>query len=430
MGNQIETATLSSRHSGSHPHRLLDLRLLRLAKGRTRWSVDGESFEMREGDILVIRPGQIFSGIVSTESVSVEVESIEISSDHEALDEILVDALGLNRRDANSVALQLQSKPTGPVRTAIEVQRSFSELVKSDVRNTGLQELYQRLTISRILASVCEIEFEEKATDMVQRSSSEKAVADFLAELETRCEEEWTLETMAESAGLKRSRFGTLCRQLTGESPATRLNRLRIRRGRRLLSETDRTVTDIAFDCGYSSSQYFAKIFRRFQGHEPTHYRRLARASNTGGSVQYLKGDRAHNEAVADRRVEAGDFSVEATIALDQLGGTAASLEFGRDRVGFDGREGRIFLEGDTFGDARFFERSAKVIREGIPFSFRLARSGELLFFVIGNKTIFQTEDDPTRVVGEVGLRPLRNGIRVLDFKIDGTSASLRARDR
>src|SRR5690606_33766686 len=124
----------------------------------------------------------------------------------------------------------------------------------------------------------------------IRHSKSEEAVSAFLASLEKRCDEEWSLEKMAESAGLKRSRFGALCRQLTGESPAMHLNRLRIRRGRRLLGDTDRSVTDIAFDCGFSSSQYFAKIFRRFQGHEPTHYRRLARESSGGGSIQYLKG--------------------------------------------------------------------------------------------------------------------------------------------
>lgn len=430
MPCSIETSTVSSRHSGSRPHRATRLQLLRLAKGWTRWTVDGETFQLREGDIVVVKPGQIFSGIVSTESVSVEVESIEIQSKCESLHGILVDALGLNPADARSIVGNLESKPVGPVRVTNEVQKSFSDLVGNDFPDTGFHELYRRLTISRILASICRAGDGEKATALFQRSNSERAVADFLAELETRCDEEWTLDAMAESTGLKRSRFGTLCRHLTGESPATRLNRLRIRRGRRLLSDTDRSVTDIAFDCGFASSQYFAKIFRRFQGHEPTHYRRLARTSSRGGSVQYLKGDFAQNEAVADRDVGAGDFCIEATIALDQLGGTAASLEFGQDRVGFDGREGRIFLEGGTFGDARFFERSAKVIREGNPFSFKLARCGNELSFSIGKHTIFQIEDNPTRPVGNVGLRPLRNGIRALEFMIDGTTASLRTKNR
>lgn len=430
MAGPIETSLIVSRQSGSHPHRMPDLCLFRLAKGRTRWSVDGAVSELGEGDILVVRPGQIFGGIVATGSVSVEVESIEIRSPKRSLHEILEEVLGMNRADANFIARYLESVPSGPIRLATEVQRSFSDFVRNEIPGSGAQDVYRRLTVSRILAGACRTDVAVRATGSEQRSSSERAVADFLEELALRCDEDWTLESMAEGAGLKRSRFGTLCRQLTGESPATRLNRLRIRRGRRLLSDTDRSVTDIAFDCGFSSSQYFAKIFRRFQGHEPTHYRRLVRASDNGGSVPYLKGDSAHNEVIADREVESGNFSIEGMIALDQLGGTAASLEFGRDRVGFDGREGRIFLEGDTFGDARFFERSARVIREGNPFSFTLIRYGKRLTFAIGGREIFQIEDDPARIVGEVGLRPLRNGIRVLEFSIDGVPASLRPQDR
>jgi hypothetical protein len=205
------------------------------------------------------------------------------------------------------------------------------------------------------------------------------------------------------------------------------LNRLKIRLGRRLLRSTDLSVTVIAFDCGFASSQYFAKIFRRFQGHEPTHYRRILR----GSKRLFLKGDATRNVAYADCEIGSGDCRIEGEIALDRLGETAASLEFGRDRFGFDGRAGRFFLEGETFGDAQFFARNADFIREGAPFHFVLERSGKHLKVSIDGHSIVRRTDDPRRSIGRIGLRPMRNGIEVASFWIDGNAVSLKsAEDR
>ena len=111
---------------------------------------------------------------------------------------------------------------------------------------------------------------------------------------------------------------------------------------------------------------------------------------------------------------------------LDRLGDTAASLEFGGDRFGFDGREGCFFLEGGTFGEAQFFNRSAEVIHEGVFFPFSLKRSRKTLSMKVNGHSIFSMSDDPKRDIGRVGLRPLRNGIRVQRFEINGASTGLR----
>jgi AraC-like DNA-binding protein len=91
--------------------------------------------------------------------------------------------------------------------------------------------------------------------------------------LRTECEQAWTLEGMAKRCGLGRSRFATLCRQLTGDSPLILVNRLRVDRAKQLLRETPRSITEIAFECGFSSSQYFARVFRGFTGMDARGYR-------------------------------------------------------------------------------------------------------------------------------------------------------------
>ncbi|MCB1104455.1 MAG: AraC family transcriptional regulator [Opitutaceae bacterium] len=100
-----------------------------------------------------------------------------------------------------------------------------------------------------------------------------RRVESFAGQLRQTCDQAWTLEAMAEHCDLGRSRFTTLCRRLTGDSPLVLVNRLRIDRAKALLRETGDSITDIAFACGFSSSQYFARVFRGFTGMDARSYR-------------------------------------------------------------------------------------------------------------------------------------------------------------
>lgn len=86
--------------------------------------------------------------------------------------------------------------------------------------------------------------------------------------------EPWTLLLMAKRCGMGTTAFVKYCRIATNTSPLDFLNRCRLDRAVRLLRLAPAmSVTEIAFECGYSSSQYFATQFRRRYGHSPSGYR-------------------------------------------------------------------------------------------------------------------------------------------------------------
>ena len=67
----------------------------------------------------------------------------------------------------------------------------------------------------------------------------------------------------------------TYCfRQELGMTPIAYLNRYRVAQAKRLLKETDSTITQIALDVGFSDSGYFSRVFRREAGMSPDAYRR------------------------------------------------------------------------------------------------------------------------------------------------------------
>ena len=74
------------------------------------------------------------------------------------------------------------------------------------------------------------------------------------------------LDELAESVGLARSRFAQLVRQETGDSPGRFLTRCRIHLIANELVTTQRSVTDLALSHDFSSTQHFAKVFKRYMG--------------------------------------------------------------------------------------------------------------------------------------------------------------------
>ena len=74
---------------------------------------------------------------------------------------------------------------------------------------------------------------------------------------------EWTVPRMAARCGLGVTQFVKYSKQLTNMTPANYLNCCRVESAARMLREdSNNSVTQVALSCGFSSSQYFASVFR------------------------------------------------------------------------------------------------------------------------------------------------------------------------
>jgi AraC-like DNA-binding protein/transposase-like protein len=74
------------------------------------------------------------------------------------------------------------------------------------------------------------------------------------------------------------SHFSRMVKEETGRSFTDLLNQVRVDHACTLLRTTDRTLVDVAFEVGFSDQSYFTKVFRRYMGHTPRHYRQMAQS--------------------------------------------------------------------------------------------------------------------------------------------------------
>lgn len=97
-----------------------------------------------------------------------------------------------------------------------------------------------------------------------------QAVLDFLEEGYAR---DITMEQAAQVAKMSTYYFSRFFRGMTGMSFPAYLNSIRIRQAEELIRTTDRTMLDIALECGYSNVRTFNRVFRQFYGSPPSRMR-------------------------------------------------------------------------------------------------------------------------------------------------------------
>ncbi|WP_152363160.1 helix-turn-helix transcriptional regulator [Microlunatus speluncae] len=84
-----------------------------------------------------------------------------------------------------------------------------------------------------------------------------------------------TVHDLIASSGMSPTQFYDAFGAATGTSPKDYILRAKIARARALLADPDRKITDICYRLGFSFSQHFAEVFRRYEGMSPSEFRRV-----------------------------------------------------------------------------------------------------------------------------------------------------------
>lgn len=86
--------------------------------------------------------------------------------------------------------------------------------------------------------------------------------------------EKITLDELSEKFYINKFYLLEVFKQQYGMGVNEYLIYMRITKGKRLLRFTDKTVEEIAYDCGMNSLHYFSRLFKKIEGVTPSEYRR------------------------------------------------------------------------------------------------------------------------------------------------------------
>ncbi|MBM6498465.1 AraC family transcriptional regulator [Flavobacterium macrobrachii] len=83
-----------------------------------------------------------------------------------------------------------------------------------------------------------------------------------------------SLKQVADLIHLTESNFCKFFKKATGKTYSDYLNELRINEACRLLVQSEKTISQISFDCGFETLSYFNRVFLNKKGFTPSTYRK------------------------------------------------------------------------------------------------------------------------------------------------------------
>ncbi len=93
-----------------------------------------------------------------------------------------------------------------------------------------------------------------------------------LSAIHNRVNTPWTVESLAEAAGMSRSAFAARFKELLGQTPLEYVTEWRMQKAMQLLEQRDKKLIDVARSVGYESDAAFSKAFKRVVGVNPGEY--------------------------------------------------------------------------------------------------------------------------------------------------------------
>ncbi len=153
--------------------------------------------------------------------------------------------------------------------------RIISELNKEALNeNFGYEMFLQSRLIALfllLLRNLPERQQDEEAELAVENSN----VRTMLSYIRNHYADKISLDEIAGITSLSKSSCNRLFHSVVGCTPFEYLTEYRLKRSIHLLLESRKSITDIAYMCGFSDASYYCKIFRRKNGISPAKFRSL-----------------------------------------------------------------------------------------------------------------------------------------------------------
>ena len=241
------------------PHSHLRIEINYVKRGRCFLLMDNERIPFREGQIMIIKPHaeHVF------EAGRTGVTLLQL--------EFLPEVFSMYRTSGGPSVLSPDSgdghfiKIDGDVRMMRVVQRIINELNTSRVHYRDLVILYYAellILIDRYLK------------ECYLPAGSNRYLADAIRYMQTNLQTEIRIDSLAAHLGISERYVRKLFSQAFHVSPVEYLNRLRINQAVELLKNTELTIKEICYRCGFNTVRHFSRMFKRYMGVIPTGYRR------------------------------------------------------------------------------------------------------------------------------------------------------------
>ena len=242
----------------AHPHLV---EFLLLYSGCKRMWVEDRHYDLQGGDLLIIFPGEYHGAENAVQNRSSMIYLLtDVPSETPGF-------CMLDEAERRILWERLSGLSTRKFQVPVSVRREVDRLYDSVNSDAPLRSARIRTLLMEFLFRV--LDYSGAAENNLPPD-----IGTVIRYIREKRDEMPDISRLAALVNLSESRFKQKFKQATGVPPAEFIVREKINEARLLLDNSDRTVTSIAMDLGFSSSQHFSVLFKKYVGESPVQYRR------------------------------------------------------------------------------------------------------------------------------------------------------------
>jgi len=261
----IPEVPMLGRYNFTHAHRGLvehahpgAMEICFLQKGTQIYRVGRRDYVLRGGDVFVTFPGEEHSTGEAPQEKGI------LYWIHFVLPGKSAGFLNCPAADTRKLMAQLLAVPHRHFSGSPLLQTALDEILSTAMsRKNPLRRISLNVKLMEFLLLILDCSRRNPKPGLSSGTSA------LLRHIDAQIEEALSIADLAARMSLSVSRFKTRFKQEIGIPPAEYVLRCKISAAKRLLVRPGATVTETAFRLSFSSSQYFATVFKRYTGRSP-----------------------------------------------------------------------------------------------------------------------------------------------------------------
>lgn len=231
-------------------------------KGSQIYVVNNEVYKVESGDVFVTFPAELHgSGEFPQEKSILYYLCIDLESCNEKI-------IGYDNEDRRKIIDSLSKIEKRLFKGSQYLKQIFDNMF--DVYFN--QKPFVKTCISNLISELLIHILECEKNDNVGSRFSMQPVLDYIDQNIT---ENISSDMLAGLVNLSATRFHMNFRKQVGLPPSEYILQKKINYAKKILMSTQLSITQIAFELSFSSSQYFSTVFKRFTSMSPSEYRNM-----------------------------------------------------------------------------------------------------------------------------------------------------------
>ncbi len=255
--------------------------LVIILKGTAMHKIDGQEFPVKSGDVFVIARNRAHQ---YQQMHGLALANILFDAKALAMEQWDIRTLpGFHALFSLEPAFRTLHNFKSRLQLSDPQLASVNKIIRDLTRETESRSPGYRVMAKGLFMQLAVLLSRRYSDEPSEESIDLLRLGDAIAHIESHYAEKISLDELAAKSHLSKRHFLRVFHDCIGRSPIDHLMRVRTQKAAELLRNTDRTITEIAFDCGFSDSNYFTRCFRKTMDETPRQYRAGHAGRNRAG---------------------------------------------------------------------------------------------------------------------------------------------------